>query len=53
MLPWHLWTRVPGSIGAKPKFYVGCIWDVKLNDGKLYLDLPKLVQEQVGVSYLW
>jgi len=45
-LPWHLWTRVPRTWTMEPKFYTGCLWDFKLNDANLYLDLPKMVREQ-------
>lgn len=37
-LPWHLWTR-------NPKFFVGCIWGMKINDDEM-LDLPSFVVEQ-------
>ncbi|ELT97439.1 hypothetical protein CAPTEDRAFT_43082, partial [Capitella teleta] len=36
-LPWHMWTR-------KEKFFLGCIWGMKINDGDI--DLPKLARDQ-------
>ena len=43
-LPWHVWNR-------KPSFYVGCIWDLRINSKNI--DLGEYLRSQVRTKPTW
>ena len=42
-LPWHIWTRMPYWRTQENKYYVGCVWDLSLDDGD-FIDLPAYIE---------
>ena len=43
--PWHLWTKGPRE------YFLGCVFDFKLNDDYDYLDLPRYSRDQVKTFF--